>query len=75
MLYLCEIKVQHTDLPKAYDELMDQARRIKQSPEFLKLDKVSVVPVLAVSNRLYQEELGYYRDKWVSVCETCKKLG
>lgn len=75
MLYLCEIKVQHKDLPKSVEQVMDALRRVKDTPKYIKLGKVATVPVIAISNRLYQEETGYYLGKWEGFCDLCKKLG
>ena len=75
VLYLCEIKVERTDLPKVFEELPDQERRVKKTPEYIKAGVLKVVPVLAVSNKLYQELSKRYPDEWESMRGTCRKLG
>jgi hypothetical protein len=75
VLYLCEIKVQRTDLPKVFEELPDQERRVKKTPEYIQAGVLKVIPVLAVSNNLYQEVSKHYPDEWKSTRSTCKKLG
>lgn len=75
VLYLCEIKVQHKDLPKSVDQINDVVRRVKLTPEYIRLGEVFIVPVIAISNRLHKEEMDYYPGKWESFCDLCKKLG
>jgi len=74
ILYLCEIKVQHKDFPKSIDQITNAERRVKLSPEFTRLGKARIVPVVAISNSLYNEETGYYPEKWASFCNTCSRL-
>jgi len=64
VLYLCEIKVQHKDFYKSVVQIMDTVRQVKLSPEYKRLDKGIVVPVIAISNGLYHEEIDYYPEEW-----------
>lgn len=72
--YLCEIKVQLNDLPKAVPQIHDTARRFKFHPGYIKKGRGVIVPVIAISNPLYKEMEDYYPDIWKSYRELCKTL-
>ncbi len=73
--YLCEIKVQAVDLPKAVAQIHDTVRRFKFNPDYIKKGRGDIVPVIAISNRLYKEMEKDYLEIWKSYRELCKTLG
>jgi len=72
--YLCEIKVQTSDLPKAVPQIHDTARRFKDNSNYKKEGRGVIVPVIVISNRLYKEMVDHYLDIWKSYLELCKTL-
>jgi hypothetical protein len=69
--YLCEIKVNWTDLQKAITQIHEQVYNFKRSR--LYMDKEgSIVPVIAIPNSLYSYLMKYYAFQWGSYCSLCK---
>ena len=72
--YLCEIKVQRGDLPKAVPQIHDTARRFKSNRGYINKGRGVIVSVIAISNPLYKEMESYYLSIWESYRELCKTL-
>jgi len=66
-IYLCEIKVNPTDLLKAVSQIHDTVSRFTP-----KDPKNTVIPVIAVPKRLFDEWGRYNIDKWDSFKKLCK---
>jgi len=65
--YLCEIKVNWSDLQKAPLQIHDTALRFKKNHK-----DSAVVPVIALPLKLQKELVKI--NTWNSFCDTCKKL-
>jgi len=66
--YLCEIKVNWSDLQKSPYQIHDTAFRFQKSHK-----GDTVVPVIAFPARLQKELVNY--DNWDSLRDTCRRLG
>lgn len=69
--YLCEIKVNWSDLQKAVTQIHETVYNFKRSPLYLKKE-AKIVPVIAIPNSLYSELVKYYDHQWGSFCSLCK---
>lgn len=65
--YICEIKVNWSDLQKAAYQIHDTAFRFRKNHR-----GVTVVPVIAFPKRLYKELIKF--DNWGSFCDICTTM-
>ncbi len=66
-IYFCEVKVNPTDLLKSVFQIQDTVfRYVRKDPQ------ITVIPVIAVPKRLFDDWGKYNHDKWVSFKNLCK---
>jgi len=68
--YLCEIKVDPSDLKKAPQQILDTKFHFPKTPHYHKGD--TIVPVIAIPARLATYLVKY--DEWDSLRNTCKMV-
>jgi len=69
--YICEIKVDGSDLYKAVAQIHDTVNRFQHSPLYQSKGG-TIVPVIAIPKRLYDGSLKYSTEKWGSFCSLCR---